>query len=99
MDPQTHNIINTLNLDLNETKVTGDRGFSPEQEADIVRHINRFAKAARDQYESGDYEGAYSDMCIYVTAKNKLYGNIVDNFDLINALYDIHQYFKGDDLI
>ena len=99
MDSQTHNIINTLNLDLNETKATGDRGFSPEQEADIVHHINRFAKAARDQYESGNYEDAYSDMCVYVTAKNKLYGGVVDKFDIMNALYDIHQYFKGSDSI
>ena len=95
MNTQTHNIINKLNLDLDEIKATGDRGFSPEQEADIVHHINRFAKAARDQYESGNYEDAYSDMCVYVTAKNKLYGNAVGNFDLINALYSIHRYFKG----
>ena len=89
----TENIINALKLDLNEIQVTGDRGWSNKQEIEIVCNINRFAIVAKKQYMNGDYKNAYSNMRTYVTTKNKLYNRLIDDFDLEDALYDIHQYF------
>ena len=91
---QIQNIINALNLDLSETKVTGDRGWSAKQEKELVHNINRFAAAAKKQYKNGDHKNAYLNMRVYVEAKNKLYNHPIDEFDLEDALYDIHQYFR-----
>ena len=88
------NIINVLELDLNEIQVTGDRGWNNKQETEIVHNINRFVAAAKEQYQNGDYKSAYSNMRTYVTTKNKLYNHLIDDFDLEDALYDIHIYFK-----
>ena len=93
MNTETQNIIDVLDLDLIETKVTGDRGWNTKQEKELVHNINRFAAAAKKQYETGDHKNAYLNMRVYVEAKNKLYNHPIDEFDLVDALYDLHQYF------
>jgi len=91
-------IVKELQLDFSEVKPSGSDnkgGWSPKQESEMIHNVNRFATAAKKQYNEGDFKNAYLNMRNYVMAKNRLMGKPIDEFDLNDSLYEIDKMMRN----